>query len=88
MTAADDFVGDRGNLSRRLAQAEDDFRETLADAAMVIDAGEPEIFERTQREAAPISCCVRGRRQSSVAASHLCEQILSSHLFDVIRTQQ
>ena len=39
-------LADGGNLSGCFAQPEDDFREPLSDAAMVIDAGEPQILER------------------------------------------
>jgi hypothetical protein len=45
-----DAFGDRGHLLRRLAHAEHDFREAVAQAAMVIDLGEAEVFvgEETQ----------------------------------------
>ena len=41
------FLRDRRNLSGRLAEAEDDFREALPYRAVVIDFREPEILERT-----------------------------------------
>ena len=47
--ARDDACGDRGDLVRRFAQAEDDFGESLAHRAMVIDAREAEILERALR---------------------------------------
>ena len=40
----------RGDLRRRLAQAEDDFGEALADGAMMIDAREAEILERLRAQ--------------------------------------
>ena len=44
--APDNLGGDGGDLGRRLAQAEDDLGEALADRPVVIDAGEAEVLER------------------------------------------
>jgi len=42
----DEPLADGGNLVRRLAQAEDDLRQVIAYAAVVIDLGEVEVFVR------------------------------------------
>ena len=39
-------MGDRGDLVRRLAESEDHFRHAVAQAAVVIDFGEAEVFKR------------------------------------------
>jgi hypothetical protein len=44
-TAADNLTCDGRNLLRRLPQAKDDFGESLADAAMVINLGKPKILK-------------------------------------------
>ena len=46
VTALDDAVGNGGDLIRRLAQAEDDFRESLTNGPVMVDAGETEVLER------------------------------------------
>ena len=74
-TAADDFGGDRGDLSGRLAEAEDDFRKPLTDAAMMIDAGEPEILERPSAQRLRSDASARGVG-GDLAARHLHQQIL------------
>ena len=47
---ADEPGGDRRDLRRRLAQAEDDFRKSLPDGPMVVDARKAEVFERRRAE--------------------------------------
>ncbi len=46
MACGDDAFGDGGDLAGRLSRPKDDLRETLAEAAVVIDAGEAQILER------------------------------------------
>ena len=46
VAGGDDALGDGGDLFWGLAQAENDFRHSLPQRAMVIDAREAEIFER------------------------------------------
>jgi hypothetical protein len=72
--AGHDLAGDRGNLGWRLAKAKDDFRKTLADGAMVIDASKPQIRVglRAHRLEQPL---LRGGRIES-AGRHLIDQIL------------
>jgi hypothetical protein len=41
----DDAFGYGGNLARRLALAEDDLREALPEAAVMVDSGEAKILE-------------------------------------------
>ncbi len=41
----DDAFGDGGNLIWRLSRPKDDFGTPLAQRAMVVDAGEPQVFE-------------------------------------------
>jgi hypothetical protein len=43
---ADDSLGDRRNLFGRFAGTEHDLGKTLPQAAMMVDAGEAEVFER------------------------------------------
>jgi hypothetical protein len=47
MTARNDPFRDGGDLGRSFAYAEDDFGEPLSQGAMVIDACEPEVLERS-----------------------------------------
>jgi hypothetical protein len=42
----DESEGDGGNLSRRLALTENDFRKALSDLAMLVDSREAKIVER------------------------------------------
>ena len=51
LPAPDDAPGDGGDLSGRLADAENDLGEALANLAVGVDAGEAEVFEgcRAQR---------------------------------------
>ncbi len=46
MAGGDDSFGNRGNLLGSFPRTEHDLGEALPDTAMVIDAGETEIFER------------------------------------------
>ena len=46
MAAGDNALGNGGNLVCRLAKAEDHFREALALRALVVDAGETQVFDR------------------------------------------
>ena len=65
--------GDRGDLGRCFAQAEDDFGEALADGAVVIDAGEAQILERAaraaRRAARSASAGVELRRRATSSSS-------------------
>ena len=46
LTGLHQACGDRRNLLRSLAGAEDHFRKALPDASVVIDPREPKVFER------------------------------------------
>ena len=46
VSGGDDAGGDRGHLGRGFSLAEDDFGEALAGLAVMIDPGEPQVFER------------------------------------------
>ena len=46
VAGGDDALGNRGDLRRSLALAEDHFGKSLADAAVVIDAREAQVLER------------------------------------------
>ncbi len=56
--AGGDAGGDGGNLRRGLADAEDDFRESLAQVAVRVDAGKAQIVER--RRAHGVAHAARG----------------------------
>ena len=72
VAGADNALGDRGDLGRGLALAEDDFRETLADVALVIDPGEAEILVGflAQKLKEPLVRRLRSKR----SRAHLVEQ--------------
>ena len=72
--ASDNLGGDGRDLRRRLAQAEDDFREPLADGPVMIDAREPQILVRAGAQLVHQPGVRRGR--IDLAARHLFEQIL------------
>ena len=46
MAGGDDAFGDGRNLFWRLSRPKDDFGTPLAKRAMVVDAGEAQVFER------------------------------------------
>jgi hypothetical protein len=46
MSGRHDPFGDRGDLLRRLARAENHLGKSLAGPAMVVDAGKPQVLER------------------------------------------
>jgi hypothetical protein len=45
VTSLNDAVGNRGHLIRRLSLAKHDLRVTLSDSPVMIDPGEPQVFE-------------------------------------------
>src|SRR3954470_4118548 len=45
VAGGDDAFGDAGDLVRRLARAENHFRESLTGAPVVVDPGESQVFE-------------------------------------------
>ena len=73
-SAADDVSGDGGNLLRRLSQAKNHLWKPLPDAAMVVDACEPEVLERLSPECLDqlLQCVCR----IGVAPGDAIEQIL------------
>ena len=80
VVGGDDPLGDRGNLLRRLARPENDFRKALAKCAMMIDAGEAQIFEG--RLAQNLKDPVLRRLRCNVSGGHLLEEdgkLLSVH---------
>ena len=81
VAGADDALGDCRDLVGRLALAEDDLGEALAGGALVIDPGEPEVFERflAQNLKEPFL----GRLRSKIPCADLVEEganLLAVHL--------
>ena len=54
----------RRHLFWGLALAEDDFRESLPDRPVVVDAGESKVLERVSRQVARMTLGVLGRQPS------------------------
>jgi hypothetical protein len=72
--AGDNLASNRRNLGRCLAKAKDDFRKTLADSAVMIDASKPQIGVGLRAHRLE-QLLLRGGRIDG-AGRHLIEQIL------------
>ena len=67
MPALDDADGDGRDLLGRLAEAQDHFGESLANRAVMVDAGEPEVLERLVAQVGEQRACARPAALTSPA---------------------
>jgi hypothetical protein len=69
-----DALGDARNLVRRLSWPKNNFRKALAQVAVVIDTGEPEVLERrlAQKLKKPLVRCLR----RNGAGAHVVQEAL------------
>ena len=83
MTRGDDALGDGGDLFWRLPRAKNDFGDPLAHRAMMVDAGEAQVFERrlAQKLKETVVGCLR-RERSGADVSEERGQVGAGHLPD------
>ena len=77
----------RHHMVRRLAQSEDHFRHAVAQRAMVIHLGEPEIFERQVPHALQRGIDI-GRAARRLRAAHAADLLSSDKMVPVSRIQK